>query len=191
MSCSNYEHGYFSGYRHLTDENPEFVLFLGDYIYDTIEENRPIVRRHTDGVEATTLPTYRNRYAQYRLDPDWRACMRRCRRSSPGTITRCRTTMPTSGRNGSTTRRSFCCSGRRPIRRSTSTCRCGRSCRIPKARVMRVYDRFTFGDLIEISMIDGRQYRSREACYGPPNKGGGHLETNAGCPERLDPPAAP
>ena len=38
---------------------------------------------------------------------------------------------------------------------------------------MRVYDRFTFGDLIEISVIDGRQYRSREACYAPPNKGGG------------------
>ncbi len=36
-------------------------------------------------------------------------------------------------------------------------------------------------------MIDGRQYRSREACYGPPNKGGGHVETNASCPERLDP----
>ena len=43
----------------------------------------------------------------------------------------------------------------------------------------------TFGDLIEISMIDGRQYRSREACYGPPFKGGGHVETNETCPERL------
>ena len=51
---------------------------------------------------------------------------------------------------------------------------------------MRIYDRFSFGDLIEISMIDGRQYRSREACYAPPNKGGMHLETNAGCPERRD-----
>ena len=70
VSCSNYEHGYFSAYRHLTDENPDVVLFLGDYIYDTIEENRPTVRRHSDGVDATTLPTYRNRYAQYRLDPD-------------------------------------------------------------------------------------------------------------------------
>ena len=29
-----------------TDENPEFVLFLGDYIYEYIEENRPTVRRH-------------------------------------------------------------------------------------------------------------------------------------------------
>jgi len=70
VSCSNYEHGYFSAYRHLTGENPEFVLFLGDYIYETIEQYRPIVRRHSDGIEAATLPTYRNRYAQYRLDAD-------------------------------------------------------------------------------------------------------------------------
>ena len=32
-SCANYEHGFFSAYRHLADEHPEFVLFLGDYIY--------------------------------------------------------------------------------------------------------------------------------------------------------------
>jgi alkaline phosphatase D len=61
VSCSNYEHGYFSAYRHLTEENPEFVLFLGDYIYESIEQYRPIVRRHSDGIEAATLPTYRNR----------------------------------------------------------------------------------------------------------------------------------
>jgi hypothetical protein len=35
------------------------VLFLGDYMYETIEEHRRIVRRHSDGVEAATLPTYR------------------------------------------------------------------------------------------------------------------------------------
>src|SRR5258708_36313977 len=34
-------------------------------------------------------------------------------------------------------------------------------------------------------MMDGRQYRSREGCYGPPSKGGGHLESNASCPERF------
>jgi alkaline phosphatase D len=70
VSCSNYEHGYFSAYRHLAGEDPDFVLFLGDYIYETIEQYRPIVRRHSDGIVAATLPTYRNRYAQYRLDPD-------------------------------------------------------------------------------------------------------------------------
>src|SRR5262249_61688751 len=56
----------------------------------------------------------------------------------------------------------------------------------PNGPLMRVYDRLTLGDLIEISVIDGRQYRSRQACYAPPTKGGGHLETNASCPERLD-----
>jgi alkaline phosphatase D len=35
-------------------------------------------------------------------------------------------------------------------------------------------------------MLDGRQYRSREACYAPPNKGGMHLETDASCPERRE-----
>ena len=33
---------------------------------------------------------------------------------------------------------------------------------------MRIYDRLRFGHLAEISLLDGRQYRSREACYGPP-----------------------
>jgi alkaline phosphatase D len=33
-------------------------------------------------------------------------------------------------------------------------------------------------------MIDGRQYRSRPACYEPPNRLRGHLETDAACPER-------
>src|SRR4051812_2140614 len=31
-SCANYELGYFSAYRHLMEENPDLVLFLGDYI---------------------------------------------------------------------------------------------------------------------------------------------------------------
>jgi alkaline phosphatase D len=40
--------------------------------------------------------------------------------------------------------------------------------------------------LAEFSVLDGRQYRSREACYGPPSKGGGHAETVDSCPELLD-----
>ena len=62
------------------------------------------------------------------------ACTPKCRRSSPGTTMRCRTTMPTSGRNISTIPRCSCCGGRRPTRRSTSTCRCVRSCRGRKGR---------------------------------------------------------
>ena len=57
----------------------------------------------------------------------------------------------------------------------------------PNGALMRIYDRYRYGDLAEFSVIDGRQYRWREACYAPPRNGQGHLETNAHCPERLDP----
>ena len=185
VSCANYEHGYFSAYRHLADENPEFVLFLGDYIYETIEENRPIVRRHSDGVEASTLPTYRNRYAQYRLDPD----LARLHAQVPSLVT----WDDHEVQNDYADRWSeyFDDPAQFLIRRAAAYQAFYEHMPVrpilshPNGPLMRVYDRFTFGDLIEVSVIDGRQYRSREACYGPPNKGGGHLETNGGCPERL------
>jgi alkaline phosphatase D len=186
VSCSNYEHGYFSGYRHLADENPEFVLYLGDYIYEYIEERRPIVRRHSDGIEAATLPTYRNRYAQYRLDPD----LQRLHAEAPALVTWDDHEVQDDYadkwsknfddpdlflmRRAAAYRAFY---EHMPVRPILSR---------PEGPAMRVYDRFTFGDLIEISMIDGRQYRSREACYAPPNKGGTHLESNASCPERRD-----
>ncbi len=186
VSCSNYEHGYFSGYWHLADENPDFVLYLGDYIYETIEEKRPTVRRHSDGIEAATLPTYRNRYAQYRLDAD----LQRLHAETPALVTWDDHEVQNDYadkwsqyfddpelfllRRAAAYRAFY---EHMPVRPILSQ---------PNGPVMRVYDRFTFGDLIQISLIDGRQYRSREACYGPPNKGGLHLETDAACPERRE-----
>ena len=186
VSCSNYEHGYFSGYRHLADENPEFVLYLGDYIYETIEQMRPTVRRHSDGVEAATLPTYRNRYAQYRLDAD----LQRLHAEVPALVAwddhEVQNDYADKWSQGFDDPELFLL--RRaaayqafyehmPVRPILSR---------PNGPVMRIYDHFTFGDLIEISMLDGRQYRSREACYAAPNKGGNHLETDTSCPERRE-----
>jgi alkaline phosphatase D len=186
VSCSNYEHGYFASYRHLADENPEFVLYLGDYIYEYVDERRPVVRRHSDGIEAATLPTYRNRYAQYRLDPD----LQRLHAEAPALVTWDDHEVQNDYADKYSEyfddpelflmRRAAAYQAfyeHMPVRPILSQ---------PHGPIMRVYDRFTFGDLIEISLIDGRQYRSREACYGPPNKGGTHLETDAACPERRE-----
>ena len=186
VSCSNYEHGYFSAYRHLADENPDFVLFLGDYIYEYVEERRPIVRRHSDGIEASTLPTYRNRHAQYKLDPD----LQSLHAKAPALVTWDDHEVQDDyadkwskffddpeqflNRRAAAYRAFY---EHMPVRPIISQ---------PEGAVMRIYDRFTFGDLAEFSMIDGRQYRSREACYAPPNKGGTHLESNVSCPERND-----
>ncbi len=186
VSCANYEHGYFSAYRHLTDEDPEFVVFLGDYIYETIEEVRPTVRRHSDGIEAATLPTYRNRYAQYKLDPD----LARLHAQVPSLVT----WDDHEVQNDYADKYSeyFDDPAQFLIRRAAAYQAFYEHMPVrpmlshPDGPLMRVYDRYTFGDLIEISVLDGRQYRSREACYGPPAKGGAHLESNASCPERLD-----
>ena len=132
-------------------------------------------------------PTYRNRYAQYRLDPD----LQRLHARVPSLVTWDDHEVENDYadqwsqwfveparflQQRAAAYQAFY--EHMPVRPILSH---------PEGPVMRVYDRFTFGSLIEISMIDGRQYRSREACYGPPNKGGGHVETNASCPERLDP----
>lgn len=34
-SCSQYEHGLFTAYRRMAEEQPELVLHLGDYIYES------------------------------------------------------------------------------------------------------------------------------------------------------------
>jgi alkaline phosphatase D len=185
VSCANYEHGYFSAYRHLTDENPDVVLFLGDYIYDTIEQFKPTVRRHSDGIVASTLPTYRNRYAQYRLDQD----LQRLHAQVPSLVTW--DDHEVENDYADQWSQWFVEPARFLLQRAAAYQAFYEHMPVrpilshPEGPVMRVYDRFTFGDLIEISMIDGRQYRSREACYSPPYKGGGHVETNETCPERL------
>jgi alkaline phosphatase D len=186
-SCSNYEAGYFAAYRHLAEEQPDLVLFLGDYIYEYVETHGPTVRTHSDGVEATTLATYRNRYAQYRGDPD----LQRVHACAPALVTWDDHEVQNDYANEWSQdfadpqqflkRRAAAYQAfyeHMPLRPGLSR---------PNGPALRLYDRFTFGELVEFSVLDGRQYRSREACYRAPDHGGGHVETDASCPERLDP----
>ena len=187
VSCANYEHGYFSAYRHLAAEEPDLVLFLGDYIYEyTDTRSTNLVRKHNLDKEIETLGEYRNRYAQYRLDADLQGLH--------ATTTAMLTWDDHEVQNDYANEASedFAEPAQFPVRRAAAYRAFYehmplRASALPNGAMMRVYDRARFGDLLEVSLLDGRQYRSREACYGPPNHGGGHLETNATCPERLDP----
>jgi hypothetical protein len=74
-SCSNWELGYFSAYRHMAEENPDLMIFLGNYIYEQTYTGAladRIVRKH-NGPTASDLAGYRNRYALYRTDADLQA----------------------------------------------------------------------------------------------------------------------
>ena len=70
-SCSNYEQGWFTAYRRLADEHPDLVVHLGDYQYEHAGSSDG-VRKHV-GPETVTLANYRQRYAQYKTDPDLQA----------------------------------------------------------------------------------------------------------------------
>src|SRR5262245_28860361 len=74
-SCSNWQLGFFSAYRHIAEENPDLVIFLGDYIYEFTYSGANVDRllRKHDARTATDLTAYRNRYALYRTDPDLQA----------------------------------------------------------------------------------------------------------------------
>ena len=72
-SCAHYEHGLFTAYRRLAEDEPDLVLHLGDYIYENAATGKcTAVRRH-DGPEAVDLAGYRLRHALYKTDPDLQA----------------------------------------------------------------------------------------------------------------------
>jgi alkaline phosphatase D len=77
--CQHYEHGHFTAWRHIAAEAElDFVFHYGDYIYEYRGRVPgqpgwgPLVRPHL-GEEIIALADYRQRHAQYRLDPDLRA----------------------------------------------------------------------------------------------------------------------
>jgi alkaline phosphatase D len=78
VSCSNWEAGWFSAYRHLAARRDlDAVLHLGDYIYEYGAGEYPaqeqVVRPNFPTHEITTLDGYRARHATYKTDADLQA----------------------------------------------------------------------------------------------------------------------
>jgi alkaline phosphatase D len=73
VSCSQYEHGFFTAYRRMAEDHPDLVLHLGDYQYEYQAGDYVApsgnVRDH-QGPETVTLANYRQRHAQYKTDLD-------------------------------------------------------------------------------------------------------------------------
>ena len=184
-SCANYEQGYFAAYRHLAEEEPDLVLFLGDYIYESVDRSAAAVRHHSDGEAATTLALYRNRYAQYRRDPDLQrlhaaaACLvtwddHEVQNDYAGAWSEDLAPPAEFLKRRAAAYQAFY--EHMPLPAQSR----------PMGDAMRIYASVDWGALLRIHLLDGRQYRSREACYGP-GKGGGHVETLQSCSELADP----
>jgi alkaline phosphatase D len=75
VSCANYPAGYFNAYRLVAERvDLDLVLHLGDYLYEygngTFGDGSSIDRVPKPDRETVSLAEYRQRHAQYKLDPD-------------------------------------------------------------------------------------------------------------------------
>ncbi|CAA9440043.1 MAG: Phosphodiesterase/alkaline phosphatase D [uncultured Rubrobacteraceae bacterium] len=163
-SCQQYEHGYFTAYRRMSEEDLDLVVHLGDYIYEygPGEDDAPDgnVRAHDRRV--STLQDFRDRYALYRMDEDLQAA----HAAFPWIVTpddhevenNYADEFPETGPASPdfVQRRAAAYQAyyeHMPLRRSS----------MPRGPEMPVYRRLTYGDLLEFNVLDTRQYRDDQA----------------------------
>jgi alkaline phosphatase D len=174
-SCQHYEQGYFAAYRHMAADDPDLVLFVGDYIYES-SWGQTLVRRHAGG-ETRTLDDYRRRHAQYHTDPD----LQRMHALVPWLVTWDDHEVDNDYADdvqehldpGFLQRRAAAYQAyfeHMPLRFS----------QLPRGPHLRLFDRFDLGGLARIHVLDDRQYRSPQACP-PPGRAGSALVSD--CPE--------
>jgi alkaline phosphatase D len=163
--CSKYESGYFTALRHLAAEQFDFVFHTGDYIYEAraYRANNPAVVREHHGLEIFTLVDYRNRYAQYKSDPDLQAAHlsapfivswddHEVENDYAGMIDEDDTPPAVFLLRRAAAYQAYF--EHMPLR-STS---------LPDGPRLQLYRRLRFGSLIDFNVLDTRQYRSDQAC---------------------------
>ncbi|MGE5129953.1 MAG: alkaline phosphatase D family protein [Sphingomonadaceae bacterium] len=181
-SCQQYEQGYYGAWRHVVADDPDLVVFLGDYIYES-SWGREHVRAQDPG-EPYSLDEYRTRYACYKSDPDLQAAHAAC----PWLLTWDDHEVDNDYAND------------RPedgLPRSRFLARRAAAYRAyyehmplparmrPHGPHMRIYTQLGWGSLARVYLLDDRQYRAYQVC--PRKHGGGSVVSDAECPERIDP----
>jgi alkaline phosphatase D len=165
--CNHYETGYFTAFKRIAAEQFDFVFHTGDYIYEGRGDggrSAAVVRQHL-GSEIYTLVDYRNRYALYKMDPDLRAA----HASAPFVFTPDDHEVDNdyagdADENGTPAevfllRRAAAYQAlyeSMPLRASA----------MPSGPNIRLYRRLRFGSLLDLTLLDTRQYRSDQACGG-------------------------
>ncbi|MFF3437331.1 alkaline phosphatase D family protein [Streptosporangium sp. NPDC002721] len=163
-ACAHYEHGFYTAYRRLAEQDPELVVHLGDYMYEYGPQGYTAlggsVRQHTWG-KCATLADYRMRHAQYKSDPDLQAAHavapwlvafddHEIENNWAGDVS-------SSGAPAFARRRANAFQAyyeNMPLRRTS----------VPGGAAMRVHRRVDWGPLARFHLLDTRQFRDDQAC---------------------------
>ena len=158
--CQHFEQGHYAAYRAIAEDAPDLVVHVGDYIYEGSGTSR--VRAH-DAPECYTLDDYRQRYAIYKSDPHLKAA----HAAGPWMLT---TDDHEVANNYAGEHSQLFTPPELFLRRRAAAYKAYYEHQ-PLPRVlapsdgrMRLYTGRAFGDLAALFMLDGRQYRSPQAC---------------------------
>ncbi|OZF31590.1 alkaline phosphatase [Rhodococcus sp. 14-2496-1d] len=165
-SCQKWEDGYFGAYQDLAASNLDVVFFLGDYIYEYAIKDEGArhgePRTESAARETMVLSDYRDRYALYKADENLAAA----HASAPFVSTfddhevdnnwASQISQDDDDPREFLLRRADAFKAwweNTPVRANLK----------PVGPDMTVYRRFSFGDLVDFSVLDTRQYRSDQA----------------------------
>jgi len=162
-SCQEYQAGYWPAHTHLADEDVDLVVFLGDYIYENAPE--PGAVRSLQTAAPVDLAGYRRRYGEYKADPALRAAHAAapwvCTWDDHEVANNYADDVPDGvgaepGDDGFRARRAAAYQAwyeHTPARVEP-----------PDGPDVTVYRSLRWGDLARFYVLDGRQYRSDQAC---------------------------
>jgi alkaline phosphatase D len=182
-SCQHWEFGSYAAHRHIAQAAPDLVAFLGDYIYEwgafQLQHPQRAVRQN----ESFTLASYRQRYAQYKSDPDLQAA----HLAAPWIVTWDDHEVANDYAADRDERLSADFAARRAA--AYQAFYEHMPLRLPPPQhwaSVRMVQRHDWGRLARFHVLDDRQYRAYEAC--PRNHlGGSNSVSPRACPALLDP----
>lgn len=172
-SCQHYEHGYYSAYRHMVADDLDLVVFLGDYIYES-SLRRNQVRVHERVEEPVTLEEYRARHALYKSD----ANLRWAHGAYPWIATwddhEVDNDYADDRQEDGAPPEEFLLRRAAAYRAYYEHMPLPATMR-PSGPHMRIHTTLGWGSLASFHLLDGRQYRTPQAC---PRKAGGGNDVN-------------
>jgi alkaline phosphatase D len=182
-SCQRWDHGEYAAWRDMAAQDLDLVLFLGDYIYESATPaDSKAPRRHQGGL-CRTLADYRQRYTQYKSDPQLQAMHARApwiltwddheiENDYAGDISQ--RLEPDFARRRAAAAQAYW--EHQPLPQAAR----------PRGAELPLYSRYDWGSLARIITLDDRQYRDPQACPQP-GRGGSNTVALRDCPALLDP----
>lgn len=181
-SCQQYEQGYFTAWRHMTAEDLDLVVFLGDYIYES-SWGRRHVRKHGTP-EPYTLEQYRARHALYKGDADLQAAHRAFPWIATWDDHEVDNDYAGDRPSDGMPRGEFLLRRAAAYRAYYEHMPLPAAMR-PEGAHMRIHTKLAWGSAANFYVLDGRQYRSPQVC--PRRPGGSNVVDPAACSEIADP----